>query len=97
MKAATPTPMMPGIRIGKRHVTQPLPGVGAEIARGFFPGAVEAVDHREHQEQPERQRPGELGGERRGEQARLDAEKPEARPMPKPTSRLGITRLATAR
>ena len=38
---------------------------GAEIGRRLLVGAVEAAQHREHDQEPERQRPGELGAERR--------------------------------
>ena len=82
-----------------RHgdMAQPLPRVGAEVVRGFLLGAVEAVHHGEHREQAERQGPGQLRAERRGEQAGLQPRNWKPSPMPKPTSRLGITRLAIAR
>jgi hypothetical protein len=45
----------------QHHVAEGLPGRGAEVARRFLVGRVEAVEHREHDQQAEGQRPGQVG------------------------------------
>ena len=57
----------------QHHVAEGLPGRGAQVARGFFVGRVEAVEHREHDQQAEGQRPGQVRAQRRGEQAQRRA------------------------
>ena len=53
----------------QHHMAEGLPGRGAEVARGFLVGRVEAVEDREHDQQAEGQRPGQVRAQRRGEQA----------------------------
>ena len=59
-----------GGRDDRQHdMAEGLPRRRAEVARGFLVAPVEAVEDREHDQQAERQRPGEMRAEARGEQA----------------------------
>ena len=54
------------IRIAEQgDLAEALPVRGAEIGRRLLVRAIEASQHGEHDQQPERQRPRELGPERR--------------------------------
>jgi len=50
-------------------MAEALPRRGAEVARGLFIGRVEAVEHREHDQEAEGQRPGQLRAQAGAEQA----------------------------
>ena len=57
----------------QHDVAEGLPRRRAEVARGFFVGRIEAVEHGEHDQQAEGQRPRQVRAERRREQAERGA------------------------
>ena len=67
---------MPGNRIG-RTTSEGPPVAGAEVARRLLVGAVEAAEHGEHDQQPERQGPGQLRAQGRGVPVGVPAEELE--------------------
>ena len=80
-------------------VAEGLAGRGAEVARGLLEALVEAVEDREHDQQAEGQRPGEVRA--RGPsvppgRARSPSSLEQRQPMPSETTTDGMIRLATA-
>src|SRR5712671_404955 len=62
-------------RSDDRHDDVPdrLPASRAQIARRLLVGRAEAVEHRQHDQEAKRQRPGEMGAERRAVPGPLDS------------------------